>query len=181
MRIEDLCLLNQFIVAPADGIRLLIHDLVISELHIFSRELLSIMPVYTLSQKEGDFRFRAFLDLPGLCQLTHKVLQISIVLDQTVENKAVDIAGGRVLGEDRIEKGGIADRADDQLVDLLWRSRSDKDNIDYQKDEEEDGRNEKKGFDLQGRFPFVRVSLKIIIEEKLPLHNPPFNSESLGY
>jgi hypothetical protein len=90
-------------------------------------------------------------------------LKIPVILDQSVENKAVDITGGRVLRKDRIEKGGIADRTDDQLVDLLWRSRTNKDNIDHQKDKKKDGRNEKKGFDLQNRIPFKKRFLKPLL------------------
>ncbi len=59
------------------------------------------------------------------------------------------------MRKDRIEKGGVADRTDDQLVNLLWRSRTNKDNIDYQKDEEENGRDEKKSFNLQVKTPFI--------------------------
>jgi len=66
------------------------------------------------------------------------------------------------LGEDRVEKGGIADRTDDQLVDFLRRSRADKDNIDSQKDEKENGRDEKKSFDLQKEFPFNGLFFKIL-------------------
>ena len=87
VRIEDLCLFHQFIVAPANRVRLLIHDLVVSKLHIFGRKLLSVMPEDSLSQKEGDLRFRPCLDLPGLCQIADKVLKISVVFDQTVENE----------------------------------------------------------------------------------------------
>ena len=77
VRVEDLCLFHQFIVTPADRVRLLIHDLVIGELHIFSRKLLSIVPEDAFSQKEGDLRFRPFLDLPGFCQFPDKILEIS--------------------------------------------------------------------------------------------------------
>jgi hypothetical protein len=80
------------------------------------------MPEDALSQEEGDFRFRAFLDLPRFRQLSDKTLEVSVVFDQAVENKGVDVAGGRILGKDGIEKGGIANRTDDQLVDLLRRS-----------------------------------------------------------
>ena len=66
------------------------------------------------------------------------------------------------MRKDRIEKGGIADRTDDQLVDLLWRSRTNKDNIDHQKDKKKDGRNEKKGFDLQNRIPFKKRFFEMV-------------------
>jgi len=46
------------------------------------------------------------------------------------------------------------------LVDLLWRSRTNKDNIDYQKDEEENGRGEENGFGLQNEIPFKTRFLK---------------------
>ena len=92
--IQYLCRLHQFIVTPTDCIRLFIHDPIISEFHIFGGELLSIMPEDTLSQEEGDHRFRTFLNLPGFCQFSNKVLKISIILNQSVENEAVDVTGG---------------------------------------------------------------------------------------
>jgi len=60
------------------------------------------------------------------------------------------------LGKDGIEKGGIADRTDNQLVDFLWRSGADEDNIDSQEDKKKDRRDEEKSFDLQKRFPFIK-------------------------
>jgi hypothetical protein len=43
------------------------------------------------------------------------------------------------------------------LVDPLLRSGADEDNIDPKEDEKKDGRDQKKGFDLQGRFPFIGI------------------------
>ncbi len=100
VRIEDLRLFHQFIVAPANRVRLFVHDLVVSEFHIFGGKLLSVMPEDALPQKEGDLRFRPCLDLPGFRQNSDKILEISVVFDQTVENKTVDIAGGRILGRE---------------------------------------------------------------------------------
>jgi len=57
------------------------------------------------------------------------------------------------------------------LVDPLRRSGADEDNIDPQEDEKKDRRDEEKGLDLQGVFPFREKFLRNIIEEKLPLHN----------
>ena len=87
IRIEDLCLFHQFIVTPANRVGLFIHDLVIGELHIFSCKFLSIVPEDAFSKKEGDLRFRPWLDLPGFSQFSNKVLKILIVFDETVENK----------------------------------------------------------------------------------------------
>ena len=78
------------------------------------------------------------------------------------------------MSKNGIKKGGIADRTDDQLVDPLRRSGADEDNIDPQEDEKKDGRDEEKGLDLQGVFPFREKFLRNIIEEKLPLHNSRF-------
>jgi hypothetical protein len=78
-------------------------------------------------------------------------LEVSVVLDQSIEDKAVDIARGRILGKNRVEEGGISDRADDQLVHF-WRGP-----IPYEKEtdpdqkEKEHGRNKKKSLDPQGR------------------------------
>ena len=60
------------------------------------------------------------------------------------------------MGKDGIEKGGIADRTDDQLVDLLRRSGADENNVDPQEDEKEDGRDKKKSLGFQTRFPFIK-------------------------
>lgn len=130
MGIQYLCLLHQFIIAPADRIGLLIHDLIISKLHVFGGELFSIMPEDPLPEEESDHRFWTFLNLPGFGQISHKVLKISVIFNQSVEDEGVDFAGSRILSKDRIEKGGITDRADDQLVDLLWRSGANEDDID---------------------------------------------------
>lgn len=60
------------------------------------------------------------------------------------------------MRKDRIEKGGIADGTGNQLVDLLRRPGTDKEDIDPQKDEKEDWRDEKKGLDLQGMRSFQK-------------------------
>jgi hypothetical protein len=60
------------------------------------------------------------------------------------------------------------------LVNPLWRSGADEDNIDPQEDEKKDWRDEEKSFDLQRTFPFIGKFLRNIIEEKLSLHNPRF-------
>ena len=52
------------------------------------------MPEDTLSQEEGDFRFRAVLDLPRFRQFSDKALEVSVVLDQTVEDEGIDVTGG---------------------------------------------------------------------------------------
>jgi len=57
------------------------------------------------------------------------------------------------------------------LVNLLRRARADENNINPQKDEEKDGREEKNGFDLQRIVPFNGLLPKNIIGEKEPLHN----------
>ena len=114
------------------------------------------MPKDTFSQKEGDLRFGPLLDLPGFCQFTNKILEVPIVFEETVENERVDLAGSRVLGKNGIEKGGVADGTDDQLIDLLGRPGTNKNDIDRQKDDKEDGENEKKGFSPQKGVPFKR-------------------------
>jgi hypothetical protein len=79
------------------------------------------MPEGPLAQKEGDDRFGARLNLPGFRQVSDKSIKISVVFDQPVEDERVDVAGGRILGKNRIEKRGIPYRADDQLVDPRMR------------------------------------------------------------
>jgi hypothetical protein len=111
------------------------------------------MPENALSQKEGDHGLRTFLNLPGFCQFSNKVLKISIILDQAIKHEGVNITGSRILSKDGIEKGGIANGTDDQLIDLQGRPGTDEENIDPQKDEEENGGDEKKNLDLQRRFP----------------------------
>jgi hypothetical protein len=121
-----------------------------------SGESLPIVPEDTFSKKEGYPGLRSTLNLPGFCQFSYKVLKISIILNQSVEDKGVDFTGCRILSKNGIKKGGIADRTDDQLVDPLRRSGADEDNIDPQEDEKKDGRDEEKGLDFQGVFPFIK-------------------------
>jgi len=135
MRIEHLSFLHQLITASANGIGLLVHDLVISKLHIMSREFFSVMPADSLSQEEGDLRFRSFLDFPGLCELAHQVLEVPVIFDQTVEDETIDLARGRILGQDRIEIGRIPNRTDNQLIHLRGRPGADKDDVDSQENE----------------------------------------------
>jgi hypothetical protein len=112
------------------------------------------MPEDTLSQEEGDHRFRTFLNLPGFCQFSNKVLKISIILNQSVENEAVDVTGGRILGKNGIEKRGVPNRTDNQLVDFLGRFGTNEDNIDPQENKKKNGRDKENGLDLQRGFPF---------------------------
>ena len=149
IRIQDLRFLHEFITAPPDGIGLLIHDLVISKLHIMSREFFPVMPADSLSQEEGDFRFRTFLDLPGLCQLANRVLEVPVIFDETIEDEAIDLARGGILGQDRIEKRGVSNRTDDQLIHLRGRPGADKDDVDSQENEKKDRADEKERLAVQ--------------------------------
>jgi hypothetical protein len=90
-----------------------------------SRKLLSIVPEDAFSEMKSDLRFRTSLHLPGLCQLSYEALEIPVIFDQPVEHKGVNIAGGRILGKDGIEKGSVPDGTDDQLIYFLWRSGTD--------------------------------------------------------
>jgi len=136
-----------------------------------SSELFSIMPNHTLSQEERDFRCRASLDLPGFRQFSNETLEVSVIFDQAIEDEGVDVAGGRILGKDGIEKGGVADRTDDQLVDLLGRPGADENNIDPQEDKKKDGKDAEKRFDPQRKPLSMAVHFQDIIEEKSLLHN----------
>ena len=152
--VQHLCLFNQLVVASANRIGLFIHDLIVSELYIFSSKFLSIVPENTLSQGKSNLWFFTFFNFPGFRQFSDKALEVTIVFDQSIENEAIDVTGGRILGKNGIEKGGIADGADDQLVDPLRRSGTDEDNINPQEDEEKDGEDEEKSFNPQRTFPF---------------------------
>ena len=114
------------------------------------------MPEDPFTKTEGYPGLWSTLNLPRFCKVSDKFLEISIVLDQSVEDKAIDVTGGRILREDGIKKRGIANRADDQLVDLLWRSEAYKENIDPQNDEEKNRRSKENGLDLQKGFPFIK-------------------------
>jgi hypothetical protein len=45
------------------------------------------VPEDAFSKKEGDLRFRPWLNLPGFSQFPNKVLKVLIVFDETVENE----------------------------------------------------------------------------------------------
>jgi hypothetical protein len=100
------------------------------------------MPQNSLAQREGDDRLRTGIDLPGFCQISDKVLEIPIIFDQSIENEPVDVAGSRVLGEDRVEKGGISDGTDEELIDLLDGPETYKNNADSHENKKKDGKNE---------------------------------------
>jgi hypothetical protein len=112
------------------------------------------MPEDAFSQEESDDRFWTFLNRPGLRQFSDKTVKIPVVFDQPVEDEAVDVTGGRILCKNGIKKGGIANRALNQLIHFLRRLGANEDNTDRKQQKKKDWRNEKKGLDLQGRFPF---------------------------
>ena len=152
--IQHLRRLYQLVTAPANGIRLLIHDLVVSKFHILSREFFPVVPEDPFAKKEGDLGFWTMFQLPGFCQLSHKTVQVLIVLDQTVKDEGLNVTGGRILGKDWVQERGIADRTDDQLVHLRSRPGADEKKADPQQEEKEDRRNGKKDLDLQEVLPF---------------------------
>ena len=112
------------------------------------------MPADSLAKIECDDRFRASLHLPGFCQVSNETVEIFVIFDQAVEDEPVDIAGCRVLSKDGIEKGSIANRADDQLVDSRVRLIAFQDESGQQKQEEKDWEGEKQSPDSQRKFPF---------------------------
>lgn len=63
--------------------------------------------------------------------------------------------------KDRIEKGGIANRALHQLIHFLRRLGADEGDTDRQENKKKDGRKEKKGLDFQSGFPFDYDSLEV--------------------
>jgi hypothetical protein len=120
------------------------------------------MPEDPLTQKECDLRFSPLFDLPRFRQLSNEVLEVSVIFDQTVKNKTVNIAGGGILGKNWIEIGSITDGAHHQLVDFLEWSGADKNDIDREKDEKENRGDKKNRLDLQKRFPFNGLFFKIL-------------------
>jgi hypothetical protein len=149
IRIQNLCFLHQFIAASAYRIRLRIHDFVEREFHILCRELFSVVPEDSFSQKEGDDRFRADFDVPGFCQISHKAIQVSVVFDQSIEDEGVNLAGGRILGKDGVEKGGIGRVADNQLVGSRMGTEGFKDEAGYKNNKKEQRKGKKKNLNLQ--------------------------------
>jgi len=134
VRIYDLYLFDQFIVASAYGLGLLIHNFIIGKFYILSAERFPIVPEYPSPEKEGDLRFRSRSNLPGFCKVPYKSLEISVIFDQAVKDEAIDIARSGVLGQDRIEIRSVSDRTDNQLVDQRGRAGTHKDKIDPEKD-----------------------------------------------
>jgi hypothetical protein len=67
------------------------------------------MPKDSLPKKECDLRFRPLFDLPGFCQNPHKIFEVFVVLDQTIENQSVNLTGSGILCKNRIEKRGVTD------------------------------------------------------------------------
>jgi hypothetical protein len=124
------------------------------------------VPEDPLSQKESDFGFRPLLDLPRFRQIADKILEVSVVLDQTVENKTINVAGGGILGKNWIEIGGITDGTFHELVDFLGWTDADKNDIDPQKDKEKYGRNKEKGLGPQRAVLSNAIPVSIIIEKK---------------
>lgn len=120
------------------------------------RELFSIMPEYSLAQKESDLGLRSILNLPRLCEFSNKAVEVLIIFDQPVEDEGVDITGGRILSKNGIEKRGIPDRADDELVDPWVGLIAFIDQGDQQQNEKKEREGEKESLDLQGIFPFER-------------------------
>jgi hypothetical protein len=138
--VQYLRLLHQLVVAPPDGVRLLIHDLIIRELYVVRGEFLSVVPENALAEEEGDDGLRTGLDLPGFCQISDKTVEVPVVLDQTVEDESVDLAGSGVLGQDGVEKGSITDRTDDELVDPQARSMF----FEYEAEDQDDEKKSRK-------------------------------------
>jgi hypothetical protein len=161
IRIRYLRFLHQLITTPSDRIGLLVHDFVVSEFHIVSRKLLSIVPENALSEVKSDLGLRTSLYLPRLCQFSHEALKIPVIFNQSVEDKAVNIAGGRILGEDGVEKRGIADGTDDQLIHLLRRSGPDEEDVNPQEDEKEDREDGQESLDLQRKALSMRAFMKL--------------------
>ena len=58
------------------------------------------------------------------------------------------------MGKDGIKKRGIANRADDQLIDFLRRFGTNENNIDPQENKKKDRGDKEKGLDFQKGFPF---------------------------
>jgi len=83
------------------------------------------MPENPSAQEEGDLRFGPFLDLPRFRQLTDKVLEVSVVFDQTVEHKPL-ISLEAESWRESDEIGGITDGTHHQLVDFLGWTGADK-------------------------------------------------------
>jgi hypothetical protein len=118
------------------------------------------MPENALAQEERNDRFRTGLHLPGFCQVSDEAIEVSIVFNQTVEDETVNVAGGGVLGQDRVEKGSIANRTDDELVDPPVRSIAFKNDADDQDDDKKNGKTEEKNLDLQKGCPFNETVLE---------------------
>jgi hypothetical protein len=114
------------------------------------------MPEDPLTQKERDLRFGPLLDFPRFCQFSNKILEVSVVFDQAVEDEAVDFAGSRILCKNGIKIGGVTNRTLNQLIHLHGWPRADKNDIDHEKNEKKYGRDKENFLDFQKGFPFLK-------------------------
>ena len=139
IRIEDLRLFHEFIVAPANRVGLFIHDLVIGELHIFSRKLLAIVPEDSLPQKERDLRFRPWLDLPGFRQNADKFLRFLSYLIRPLKTSPLISLDAESCARIGLRKEASPIELINELIHLHGRTGTHKNDIDPQKDEKRMG------------------------------------------